>query len=227
MTNPLDQSGQTTQQTEQAQSILHHIDRFLEDGMTVYDLNGERVGDVKIYSATAGYLLVGDSGFGQKDLYIPFRLIRGVNPDGISLSAPKDTLAAQYAEPPAIITVVENRAMPGPHGETTPQTREVRMVQSGYDGAMMTVGSIELSSVAERLSVGLAVYDVDGVRLGDITEYDVNRSLLVVEKGIFRPIVLAVPFSAISDVNRDTLSVHLSVPKATLHQIHETPPGDS
>lgn len=51
--------------------------------------------------------------------------------------------------------------------------------------------------MAERLSVGLAVYDVDGDRLGDITEYDTARSLLVGEMGIFTPTVLPVQFSAI------------------------------
>ncbi len=56
--------------------------------------------------------------------------------------------------------------MPGPHRDTLPQADEARVAHGDYDGTLMVVDRIELSSIAERLSVGLAVYAVDGVRLG-------------------------------------------------------------
>lgn len=212
----------TRQHGAQPQSVspemLQNIEEFLEDGRIVFDRNGELVGGVKMYNTAAGYLFVGSGALGHQDLYIPFRLIRRIDRQGIVLSESKDELAAQYTEPPSISTMVESRFVPGPHRDTLPQADEVRVVQSGYDGTPTVVDRIELSSIAERLSVGLAVYDVDGVRLGDITEYDTTRSLLVVEKSIFTPTVLLVPFSAIKVIDRDALSVILTLPRATLVQ---------
>ncbi|MGZ3583184.1 MAG: PRC-barrel domain-containing protein [Ktedonobacterales bacterium] len=205
-----------------SRDILQDIEEFLEDGRLVFDRNGEHVGDVKMYSTAAGYLFVGSGAFGHQDLYIPFRLIRRIDTQGIVLSEPKDELAAQYTEPPSISTMVENRFVPGPHRDTLPQADEVRVVQSGYDGTPTVVDRIELSSIAERLSVGLAVYDVGGVRLGDITQCDTERCLLMVEKGIFKPTVLIVPFNAIRSIDRDARSVILTLPWATLVQDQAT-----
>jgi len=212
MTNPSTQQT-PNQQMGQPQIVVENIDKFLEDGMAVFDLNGERVGDVKMYSTAAGYLMVGTGAFDQKNLFIPFRLIRSIDPREVFLSAPNDTLAAQFTEPPAIKTVVETRLVPGPQGIMTQQTREVQLVQSGYDNHPAALYSVDVTSVADSLVVGMAVYDAQGIRLGDITQYDTPRSLLVVEKGIFKPRVLFVPFSAIKTIDRDTLSVYLSLPQ--------------
>jgi hypothetical protein len=100
-------------------------------------------------------------------------------------------------------------------------------VQSGYDSTLKEVGSVELGDIAERLSVGLVVYDSDGVRLGDITQYDVRRRLLVVERGIFKPTVIVVPFSAISRIDRDKLSIYLVLPKADLLKEQARLPDDN
>jgi hypothetical protein len=133
---------------------------------------------------------------------------------------PRDTLAAQYSKPPALLTMVENRTAPGSPTSQTYRAREVQRMRNGYDGSMTEISAVELSSVAERLSVGLAVYDVDGVRLGEIDEYDANRWLMVVESGVASPVYRVVPFSAIGTVNRDMQSVHLTVQGGALHKIH-------
>ncbi|HEV8193497.1 MAG TPA: hypothetical protein VGP82_18705 [Ktedonobacterales bacterium] len=226
MTEPTDQTSQTSAPAALPHSLLQDIVEFLEDGLLVFDVNGERVGAVKMYNTAAGYLLVGAGALGHKDLYIPFRLIRSIDPQGIALSEPKDALVARYAEPPAIHTMVEQRfAPPGPLGpdrDTMPQAYEVQAVQSGYDGALVTVDRVELANIAERLSVGLAVCDADGVWLGDIAEYDTERGLLTVEQGLFTPAVVLVPFSAICSIDRDELSVSLTLPRATLVQDQPT-----
>ncbi len=200
--------------------VLRDLNELLEDGLPVFDLNGEHVGDVKEYQTAAGYLFVGSGAFGHRDLYIPYRLIRGITSQRITLSEPKDVLIAQYTEAPTIHTFVEYRHAPDSEhrdtSDTLPPAEEVRVVQSGYDGSPMVVDSVELSSIAERLSLGLAVFDRDGVRLGDITEYDTEQGVLTVEKGIFNPGVLYVPFSAIARIDRDALSVSLTVPRADL-----------
>lgn len=228
MTNSMDQASQHRAQSQGvSRDVLQGIDEFLEDGLLVFDVNGERIGGVKMYSTSAGYLFVGSGALGQKDLYIPFRLIHRIDQQGIALSEPKDTLTAWYTEPPATHTIVEQRFEPGPHRDMMPQVYEEQVVQSGYDGSLTAVGSIELGSITERLSVGLAVYDVDGVRLGDITQYDADRGLLMVEKGIFKPTVLIVPVSSISRIDRDALSVYLSLPKADFLKEQTRLPDDN
>src|SRR5215468_12650232 len=101
------------------QALVENIDLNLADGMPVYDSNGDKVGDVKMYSTTAGYLMVGHGVFNlanQQDLYIPFRLIRSIDPHDLFLSETKETLSANYTQPPAISTLSEQRMVVGPTG---------------------------------------------------------------------------------------------------------------
>lgn len=206
------------------QTVIDAIDEYLVDGMGVYDVNGEKVGDVKMHSMAAGYLMVGH---GPMELYIPFRLIRSIDPHDIFLTEDRDTLVSSYTEPPTVSIVVENRLVPGPHGTMTTQTRQVQVVESGYDGTPVEIESIDVGSVAERLAVGMIVYDVNGERLGDLTDYDVGRSLMVVEKGIFRSRVLFVPFSAIQEIHPSRFIVYLSLPRAVLMKEHAMLPADA
>jgi hypothetical protein len=108
-------------------ALVEDIDARLEDGMLVFDLNNEKVGNVKMYSTAAGYLVVGSGALEERDLYLPFRLIRSIDPDAIYISATSATLEAQYAERPRTHTVVETRLVAGPGGNTSPQTREVQV----------------------------------------------------------------------------------------------------
>ena len=148
--------------------------------------------------------MVGEGPFGATNLYVPFRLIRSIDPHELYLSVSKATLEAQYTEPPKITTVSETRVVFGPQGAMTTQTSQVQMVQSGYDGTQMTVSSVDVEAIAQRLAIGMTVYDAEGVRLGEITQYDTTRGLLVVESGVFKPRVLFVPFGAIQSVDRET-----------------------
>ncbi len=218
MSEPIDQTNTTDASAAQRQQVLRDLDQWLEEGVTVFDLNGETVGGVTGYSTTSGYLMVGSGGFNCKGLFIPFRFIERINEQGLYLTMLKDALAGQFGEPPVIHTVVENRFVPGTHGDTLPQAVEVQVVQSGYDGAPLALESVELGDIAERLSVGLVVYDVDGVRLGDIAQYDTRRRFFVVEKGIFNPTMKVVPFSAIDRIDRDKLSVYLTLPNKELRE---------
>jgi ribosomal 30S subunit maturation factor RimM len=212
----------SAEQQRQLRRLAHEI----ENGLPVYDLNGERVGDVKEYNTVASYLQVSAGVFGQKELYLPMRLIADITAREIHLVAPKDALAVEYGQPPAIATSVENRVE---RGDTTSQplrAREVQLIPSGYNGDMVELSAVELSDIAERLSVGLTVYDQDGVRLGEIAEFDANRWIIVDESGVFSPVYRVAPFSAIGSINRDTQSAHLSVQEAALHRAHGSLPGD-
>jgi sporulation protein YlmC with PRC-barrel domain len=209
------------------QTLVENIDLNLADGMPVYDSNGDKVGDVKMYSTTAGYLMVGRGAFERDSLYIPFRLIRSIDPHDLFLSETKDTLFANYTQPPTISTVSEQRLVVGPTGALIAEQRDVQMVQSGYDGLPATTNSVDVQDVTDRLAVGMAVYDSEGERLGDVSQYDVPRRLLVVEKGIFHPQVLYVPFSAIESANREDLTIYLNLPRDVVVKEHAMLPANA
>ena len=223
MTNSMNPDTQPQQQ----QLVIENIDKYLADGRPVYDKNGDKVGDVKMYSTAAGYLMVGTGAFGRTDLYIPFRLIRSIDPRDIFLTETKDTLQAQYTQPPTVTTINETRLVPGPRGTITPQTQQVQMVQSGYDTRMVPASQVNTQQMAQQLVLGMAVYDAMGKRIGDLTQYDIPRGLLVVEQGIFTPRVLLVPFGVIKKVDRDTLTVQLAMAEDTILQQHAMMPTDT
>lgn len=211
------QTGQQDTAVEsQPHSIVANIDQYLADGLAVFDAYGERVGTVKMYSAAAGYLMLESGPFGDTNLYIPFRLIRTIDPNDIYLTEGKGTLQTRYTQPPAITTVNETRMVPGPQGTMTPQTFQVQTVQSGYDSKEVNSARVDVGVIGQQLAIGMAVYDSEGMHVGDITQYDSTRGLLAVEEGIFKPRVLFLPFSAIQSVDRDFLSVYLSLPKDAL-----------
>jgi hypothetical protein len=204
---------ETSQQADQQQAIAVDIDEYLRDGMSVLDVNGKPVGSVRMYSTAVGYLMVSTGTVEQTYLYIPFRLIRTIDPHEIVLSAAKEALAGQYTQPPKIDVVMETRMVPGPNGTMIPQARQVQMLQSGYDATPAELESINADDTAKRLAVGMVVYDVDGERLGNITQYDIDHGLMVVQKGIFKPTVVVVPVSDIDNFSVDNLSVYLALPK--------------
>jgi sporulation protein YlmC with PRC-barrel domain len=208
-------------------TLLEEIDLNLADGMPVYDSNGEKVGDVKMYSTTAGYLVADQGPFTQEDLYLPFRLIRSIDPHDLFLSEPKEVLTSHYTQPPKISTVTEERLVRGADGVMTTQKRDVQTVQSGYDGRQATLNSVDVTYVTDRLAIGMVVYDVNGERLGDISQYDLTRRLLVVEKGIVRPRVLFVPISAIETINREDLTVYLNLPRDVVVKEHAMLPANA
>src|SRR5262245_6016607 len=206
-------SDEASQQAEQQQAIAVDIDQYLRDGMSVLDANGKHVGSVRTYSTAVGYLMVSTGLAEQTYLYVPFRLIRTIDPHEIFLAVAKETLTEQYTQPPKIDVVMETRMVPGPNGTMIPQTRQVKMLQSGYDAKPAALASSNVGDTAQRLAVGMVVYDVDGERLGNITQYDTERGLMTVEKGIFKPTVVVVPFSDIDQYSLDNLSVYLALPK--------------
>jgi ribosomal 30S subunit maturation factor RimM len=220
-------SNPTAQQSGQTHTIVENIDQYLVDGMLVKDSNGERVGTVKMFSTVAGYLMVDTGPFDAPKVYIPFRLIRTIDPHDLYVSTSKATLEAQYTEPPKITNVNETRLVFGPQGAMTTRTSQVQMVESGYDGKQVTLSAADVETIAQRLAIGMTVYDATGARLGEITQYDTPRGLMVVESGIFKPRVLYVPFSAIQSADRETLTVYLSLPKDVVVKEHAMLPAEA
>jgi hypothetical protein len=209
------------------QSLIENLDLYLVDNMPVVDADGYNVGPIKRFSIAAGYLMVGHGAFDQADLYIPFRLIRGISPDEVFISEPRGVLASRFTQPPAIRTRTEERLVPGPNGTPTAQAQDVQSVESGYDGQPVTLNRVDVADVAAHLAVGMVVYDIAGSRVGEITHYDVPRRLLVVERGLLKPKALYVPFSAIRAVNMDDLTVFLTLPRDILVKENAMQPGEA
>jgi ribosomal 30S subunit maturation factor RimM len=209
------------------QTVVENIDQYLADDMPVYDVNGDKVGKVKMFSTAAGYLMVSQGAFEKDYLYIPFRLIRSIDPQDVFLTEPKETLTKDYTNPPKINTLTEQRLVRTPDGGLTSETRQVQLVQSGYDDLPSTTNSVDAGDIARRLAVGMTVYDANGERLGDVTQYDIPRSLLVVEKGIFKPRSLFVPFSAIQSVSQEDLTIYLNLPRDVVVKEHSMLPADA
>ena len=209
------------------QTVVENIDQYLTDDMPVYDRNGDKVGKVKMFSTTAGYLMVSQGVFEKDYLYIPFRLIRSIDPHDVFLTEPNDALTERYTTPPKISTLTEQRLVRTPDGGLTSETRQVQMVASGYDYLPAKLSSVDACDIARQLAVGMAVYDVEGKRLGDVTQYDTPRSLLVVESGIFNPRALIVPFSAVQNIDGDAFTIHLSLPRDIIVKEHAMLPAEA
>ena len=221
--------GRTQEKTDMTSSEdpqrvgVEEIDRYLADGQSVVDVNGEDLGEVKMYSTAAGYLMVTGGAFGEKHLYLPFRVIGGINTGSVYLSETRKKLESEYTQPPQTRLIMETRLVAGPGGNMRPETRQVQVLESSTEGLPVEMNSANVVTLADKLAVGMAVYDVDGARLGDITQYDITRALLVVERGIFKPKVLLIPFSDIDSISLDNLSVYLSMPKDAVVKDHGLP----
>jgi len=206
-----------TRSRKAGRHVVVPIDEFLEEGLPVFDVDGERLGRVARYSLTAGYLKVRRDPLLPQDLYVPFRLIKTIDPRELFLKAPREALLARYTLPPAITVVVERVEEQDPDGTPSIHVREQRRVRSGYDGAEIPLDTIDLTEIGERLAVGMTVYDADGKRVGELTQYDSARAVMVVEKG-FRPRTYFIPFSVIAEVDAAEMFVSLLVPNAALER---------
>jgi hypothetical protein len=70
---------------------------LLEIGRPVYDLNNQKIGDIKEYDTQTEYLMVESGGWlANRDYYIPFSLIRNVDTSAVYVSLPKDVLNHDY-----------------------------------------------------------------------------------------------------------------------------------
>ncbi len=214
-------------QTVHRQVVVVPIDEFMEEGLLVFDSDGELLGRIDRYSQTAGYLKVKKDVLFPTNLYVPFHLIKTIDPREIFLKVPRETLLARYTLPPAITTAVARVEEPEarePDGTPSVHVHEQRRVRSGYDQTEVILDTIDLTDIANRLAVGMAVYDADGKRVGEVTQYDSARAVMVVEKGL-KPREFFIPFSVIAEVDTSDMFVSLLVPKAALERDYATLPS--
>lgn len=187
--------------------IVININEFLRDEMPVFDSNQDKVGTVKLYDAAAGYFMVEEGVFNHTDLYIPFRLIRTIDPKEIFLKQSKDVLVQDYTQPPAATTITE------PHNG---HLETAQVLSNGFDARPIIVHRVDVQMVGQELRSGMGVYDVEGDYIGTVVQFDSTQAMLTVEKGVFSPKDLFIPFSLIQEVYPSSDYLTLTLPKDVL-----------
>jgi hypothetical protein len=79
-----------------------------------------------------------------------------------------------------------------------------------------------IEDVRRQIAPGQEVYDLDGHKLGVVDQYDRQAGWMKVEKGVFVPRDLYIPFSAITSI--DPREIYLSLSRDTLQRDYASPP---
>lgn len=86
----------------------------LANGMTVYGMDGDKLGTLRNYDPQAGYLDVQKGWLFHKDFYIPLTAVQEVDEAGVTLRLTKANLDdVQYASPPAGSVVTSDSSLSG------------------------------------------------------------------------------------------------------------------
>jgi hypothetical protein len=95
-------SGYDGSPTEINRVDLQMVRRELAKGMTVYALDGEKMGAVDGIDAEVGYMLVKQHHLNKTDLFIPFAAITTIDKayTRVFLGAPRDALVKEYSRLP-------------------------------------------------------------------------------------------------------------------------------
>jgi osmotically-inducible protein OsmY len=178
----------------------------LDNGLKVYDINGEKVGRVYDYVPGSDWIVVEKGIFSSQDLYVPVTAIGYIDGDGIYLRVSKDVLKTAFMVKPATVNV---NVAASPAGAVAVST-----APDGQTGERLIVDSTTLSLAMERLGKGPKVYDLDGKEIGRVSRFDPVSGWMVVEKGVWFPKDLFIPVTAVEYL--DNAGVHLRVTKEVL-----------
>ena len=137
------------------------------EGTPVYDINGEKVGDVSEHGVEQGALVVHKGLFFPKDIYVPTSYLQGSDANGVYLSLAKDELKGdRWQSPPApteattgmrstggINTgVVQDVNLRGT--DRTARTRDVQMDTANTNDVAVPVREEELVANKQREQIG-------------------------------------------------------------------------
>jgi hypothetical protein len=195
--------------------ITEDISDTIAPDLTVYDIEGNKVGTVDSVDRETGWFIVRTSEFWERELYIPFSLITNIDPRDMFLSRSKDELHANYSNPPARSTLVEDMA-----GKETAITSE----PSGYDGGPIVVERARIDKLRKDIVAGKHVYTSDNADLGTIKEYDSVTGMMTIEKGVFSKHDLLVPVTVVDYVDSDSHEVYLAYSQADLQRMQHLEP---
>lgn len=198
---------------EQDDTVAVPLADWMTVGLSVYDVDGTKIGVVRRYDLDAGYMVVEEGMLARKELYVPFHLMQSITPHEIYLRLSKDMLTDAYLLPPPAKTLVEEQTDPGTGRTEAILTHEIR---SGYDGQPVQIAPVRLDELARTLAVGMTVMDADDSYVGEVTQVDTTRGLLTVKGSMTDEAVRKVPFSVVARVDPDEAVVTLLVPAAAL-----------
>jgi hypothetical protein len=72
------------------------------DGMTVYDVNGDKIGTVSGTSSSADYFTLQKGLLFPHDYYVPLSAVSRIDPDGVYLNVAKDDIKNRGWENPPV-----------------------------------------------------------------------------------------------------------------------------
>ena len=201
-----------------AKKIANDVGQMVKQGLKVYDDAGDKIGYVDSASGTQGWMQVGLGELELRKLWVPYRLVKSVDPREVFVSATGEELQLRYGQPPERQTHVEHR-----DGKTIAVTTE----PSGYDDSAVVTSEVDLDHVRQLLAVDQRVWTSDNVEIGRIKEFDDTMGYAVIEKGILsRAHALVIPIHLVGEVDRDAGSVTLAVSESDLTRMRHLKPAD-
>jgi hypothetical protein len=209
------QDGTNPQPTPPEHIVVEDIARLMTVGKPVFDMVGKKIGDVRQFDLTAGYLQVHHGGPEHQTLYIPFNLITSIDDREIYLYLPERMLEENFALLPASQVVLKQWTN-WRSGRT--QTTTGHSMFSGYTGEPVVAFQHTYDALAWQLVEGMHVHDVEGANLGTVRQFDSVHGWLTAQKGTPGASLTLIPFSAIARVETSSNTVVLLVYEEELHR---------
>jgi hypothetical protein len=183
---------------------------YLDNGLDVFDVDGDKIGTVADYNGDTGYMMVRCTQFTDVLLYvhIPFSIITHADPREVFVSKTRDEVHQLYRARPPRTVMVEERTDPDTGQD---ESWAVTTEPSGYDGSPVVVVEAKVDKLAHHIDPGFHVYTAEMEDIGRIKQYDRAAGRMVVEKGAVSKHDIVIPTSLVSSVNRNGRAVTLCV----------------
>lgn len=194
------------------------IGKTINIGQKVYDNQGKRLGTVDLVDQETGYVLVEESPFAEKDLYIPFSRITSIDARELYLSLSREELLRDYADPPPRSTLVTKEGK---------KELATTIEPSGYDGDPIVVERARIDTLRKQIATGDRVESSDAVEVGTVKQYDPVTGWMLIAKGPPpHKTNLMVPVTVVRDVDRDAQVISLVTSRADLERMQPREPAD-
>jgi len=96
------------------------------DGMTVYDVNGEKIGTVSGYTTSGAYFKLEKGLIFHHDYYVPMSAVSRIDPDGVYLTVLKDDIKDRGWENPPLGGEQRNKSLGDQMSDTLDPNDEPR-----------------------------------------------------------------------------------------------------
>lgn len=199
--------------TNRTRGLVENIATRMQAHTPVYDSYGQKVGEVKRFDLTAGYMQVHRGGPEPETFYVPFHLIASIDLHHIHLTVSDATLSMHYTVLPESEAVLKEWTN-WRTGQT--ETSVEHRMRSGYSGEPVVAFQQNYATLASQLIADMRVRDIDGKHVGTLHQFDSRQGWMLLVKAGLGADILVVPFSAIAEVDLANYTVNLLVPKERL-----------